>query len=103
MTQPSLADLTPREREVLHWLAEGKSNGEIAVIIGCSEATVKKHRYRIYRTLEVSNAISALRFYLDAMVAESAGGFLPHPGGCVTKQLPNHPCGEVPVKGKSFP
>ncbi|MBA3652161.1 MAG: helix-turn-helix transcriptional regulator [Chthoniobacterales bacterium] len=36
--------MTPREREVLHWLAEGKSNWETAQILECTEETVKMHR-----------------------------------------------------------
>lgn len=64
---PSLNDLTPRERQVLHWLAEGKSSGETGTILGCSEGTVKKHRCRIYDTLGVPNAISAANFYREAM------------------------------------
>jgi DNA-binding CsgD family transcriptional regulator len=35
--------LTPREQEVLHWLAEGKRNSEIATILVCSTRTIEKH------------------------------------------------------------
>lgn len=35
--------LTPREAEVMHWVTEGKRNGEIACILGCSPRTVEKH------------------------------------------------------------
>jgi DNA-binding CsgD family transcriptional regulator len=38
-----LPRLTPREREVMHWLGEGKRNGEIAKILGCAMRTVEKH------------------------------------------------------------
>ncbi len=65
---PSLGDLTPRELEVLHWLAEGKSCWETAQILGRTEETVKKHRCHIYRTLEVANAVSAAAFYWQAKV-----------------------------------
>ena len=43
--QPSTAlhRLTPREREVVHWISEGKRNGEIAKILGCALRTVEKH------------------------------------------------------------
>jgi len=73
MRIPSLDDLTSRELEVLRWLAEGKTSSEIGIIIGCAEATVKKHRYHIYRTLGVPNAISAAIFYRDALVAAAVG------------------------------
>ena len=35
--------LTPREREVLHWLAEGKRDGEIAMILRVSVRTIEQH------------------------------------------------------------
>jgi RNA polymerase sigma factor (sigma-70 family) len=56
---PALATLTPREREILDWLAEGKSNWEIGQIVGCSEETVKKHLQRTYRKLGVETRMHA--------------------------------------------
>lgn len=41
--------LTRREREVFHWMGEGKRNGEIALILGCSARTVEKHVENILR------------------------------------------------------
>lgn len=35
--------LTPRVAETLLWLTQGKTNAEIAMILGNSESTVKKH------------------------------------------------------------
>ena len=43
--------LTSREREVLGWLACGKSNAEIGAILGISAATVGKHLEHIYPKL----------------------------------------------------
>ena len=56
---PGLSVLTPRQREVIHWVVNGKSNWEIAQIIGCTEATVKKHLQQIYKKLNVENRMSA--------------------------------------------
>ena len=59
--------LTLREREVMHWVSQGKSNWEVAQLLGCGEQTVKKHRQRIYRKLGVENRMTAancLREYL---------------------------------------
>jgi DNA-binding CsgD family transcriptional regulator len=53
-------DLTPREREVLHWLARGKSNAEIASLLGIKVATVGKHLERIYPKLGVENRTAAI-------------------------------------------
>ncbi len=63
---PTLSDLTPRELEVLHWLAKGKTNSETGTILGCEEKTVKKHRNHIYEKLCVPNALSAAIFYWEA-------------------------------------
>lgn len=54
-----VATLSRREREVLHWVARGKSNGVIADIIGISSNTVDTHLRRIYLKLQVSDRVSA--------------------------------------------
>src|SRR5215470_11701709 len=51
--------LTPREAEVLLWIAQGKSNGDIASILGCAENTVKVHVARIFEKLGFENRNSA--------------------------------------------
>lgn len=50
-----VAGLTPREREVLRWIAFGKTSYEIAVILQRSEATVNFHLAAVLRKLEASN------------------------------------------------
>src|SRR5262249_46357318 len=40
--------LTPREAEVLLWVAQGKSNSDVATILGMSDKTVKIHLGHIY-------------------------------------------------------
>lgn len=52
--------LTPRECEVLAWVAEGKTNQEIGAIIRCAEKTVEKHLEHIYDKLEVPNRAAAV-------------------------------------------
>ena len=54
--------LTLREREVLDWLARGKSNSEIGDILGISSATVGKHLEHIYPKLGVENRTAAASF-----------------------------------------
>lgn len=51
--------LTPREAEVLRWVAEGKSNAEIAMILGLTTGTVKIHVERILAKLGVENRTMA--------------------------------------------
>ena len=51
--------LTPREAEVLLWVAQGKSNGEIATILGCAENTIKVHLKRTFEKLGFENRNAA--------------------------------------------
>lgn len=52
--------LTQREKEVLQWLATGKSNWEIAQVIGLSESTVKNHVHRVLGRLKVGSRAQAV-------------------------------------------
>jgi DNA-binding NarL/FixJ family response regulator len=49
--------LTPREREVAHWVVAGARNKEIACQLGISEGAVKLHLFRVYRKLKVDNRV----------------------------------------------
>jgi DNA-binding response OmpR family regulator/DNA-binding CsgD family transcriptional regulator len=51
--------LTPRETEVLSWLAKGKTNRDIADILGMSHRTVNKHLEHIYEKLGVETRSAA--------------------------------------------
>ncbi|MFC4787126.1 LuxR C-terminal-related transcriptional regulator [Nocardioides sp. MAHUQ-72] len=51
MRRDPLADLTPREREVLALMAEGRSNTSIAAAMSVSEGGVEKHTQRIFAKL----------------------------------------------------
>ncbi len=53
------AALTPRETEVLSWLAKGKTNRDIADILGMSHRTVNKHLEHIYEKLGVETRAAA--------------------------------------------
>lgn len=53
--------LTNREIEVLSVLAEGRTTQEAAELLFCSRRTVEFHLAQIYRKLEVSNRIQAMR------------------------------------------
>jgi two-component system nitrate/nitrite response regulator NarL len=50
-----LSSLTPREREVLGYIASGADNLKIAACLGITERTVKAHITSIYRKLDVEN------------------------------------------------
>jgi DNA-binding CsgD family transcriptional regulator len=77
------AGLTPREREVVHWLAHGKTDADIAVQLGTSTRTVHKHLEHVYVKLGVETRTAAVMRALDLRppdgepmrrVAEAAGG-----------------------------
>src|SRR6185436_13592589 len=54
--------LSPREAEVLLWIAQGKNNEEIGIILGISRNTIKKHVLHLLEKLGVeSRNAAALR------------------------------------------
>jgi DNA-binding NarL/FixJ family response regulator len=74
--EPAPADLeplglTPREAEVLFWLARGKTNDEIAMVLGIGLTTVKKHLESTYSKLGVENRTAAAAMALEQMNAAS--------------------------------
>jgi len=56
--------LTPRQREILKEIADGKSNREIAAALNLTEGTIKQHVHAIYRTIQVANRVEAVNLYL---------------------------------------
>lgn len=57
-----LASLTPRQREILQLLAEGKSAKEIATTLVLSTRTVEFHKYALMDTLGLENSAELIRF-----------------------------------------
>lgn len=57
--------LSPRETEILSWVAQGKSNPEIGTILGISNRTVEKHLERIYVRLGLENRHAAITLTLE--------------------------------------
>ncbi len=52
--------LSKREKEVLQWMSSGKSNWEIAQVIGLSESTVKNHVHHILCKLHAATRAQAV-------------------------------------------
>lgn len=52
--------LTPREREVLSWIANGKTAWEISVILDISESTVISHLRNSRDKLETVNVVQTI-------------------------------------------
>ncbi len=59
---PNLAELTPREREVLTHIAEGLCNKEIACYLNIGTRTVETHRERLMRKLNIHTIAGLTRF-----------------------------------------
>ncbi|MGQ9525648.1 MAG: response regulator [Armatimonadota bacterium] len=62
--------LTPREREVLSLLAQGKSNKEIARTLGIAEKTVKNHMSNIFEKFQVNDRTQALIYALRHCIVQ---------------------------------
>ena len=58
--QSGPASLTPREREILRWMAAGLQNKEIAQRLGLSLATVRNHIHNTLEKLEVHSKLEAV-------------------------------------------
>jgi len=54
--------LSPREREVLQLIAEGKSTKEVAAILGISVKTAESHRTRIMEKLDIHETATLVRY-----------------------------------------
>lgn len=69
--EPLLAlGLTPRAAEALLWLAQGKTNPDIATILGITESTVKKHVQEMFEKLGVETRGAATVRALELLNAQ---------------------------------
>jgi DNA-binding NarL/FixJ family response regulator len=60
-----LGSLTTREREVLHGIAQGRTNKEIAATLGISHRTVETHRESLMQKLRIKTVAGLTRFALE--------------------------------------
>lgn len=67
----SPARLSPREREVLQLIAEGRTNREMAQLLGISEKTVEKHRGGLMAKLALHNTAALVRYALRHSLIQS--------------------------------
>jgi len=71
-TPAQMAQLTPREREVLILVAQGMSNADVAVQLFISEATVRTHLARVMAKLEVQEKSQAVALAYQTGLVQSS-------------------------------
>jgi len=57
---PRFAALTPRERELLELIAQGRDNAQIAAVMGLTDKTVRNHITSVFAKLQVENRAQAI-------------------------------------------
>lgn len=70
----SVAELTPRQREVLQLVAEGKSTKEAATIMNVSVKTIEFHKARLMEQLDLHSTAALIKFAIaEGLVSAEAG------------------------------
>jgi DNA-binding CsgD family transcriptional regulator len=67
--------LSGRELEVMIWVVRGKTNDEVATILGISALTVKKHLEHVFEKLDVTNRVTAALCFASCRLRGSAPSF----------------------------
>ncbi len=67
--------LTPRQREVLQLLAEGRSMKEAAKILNVTPRTVAFHKYRMMEQLNLKNNVDLIQFALRENIVPMKSGY----------------------------
>ena len=70
VSSDKLAGLTKREREVLHYVVDGKSNAYISECLFISIRTVETHKTSILRKLNLTNAVDLVKFAIKNNLIE---------------------------------
>ena len=66
--KPRAKELTPRQREVVALLAEGKSMKEVASVLNVTPRTVAFHKYRIMADLNIRTTADLIQFAIKARI-----------------------------------
>ena len=61
--------LTPKEAEVMLWVAQGKANADIGIILNIGESTVKKHLEHVFEKLQVENRSAAALAVIEVLTS----------------------------------
>ncbi len=93
-----VALLTPRERQVLDWLAQGCSNKSIARELGISPRTVEIHRANMMTKVKAENSADAIRLRIEAQLGVPQANGTPNHRGSTPPQLQFPPLRSEPVR-----
>lgn len=63
--------LTPREREIVQLLSEGRSSKEVATVLGISVKTAETHRANIMRKLDLHTVSGLVRYAVRNQIIEA--------------------------------
>ena len=69
-TADPVARLSPRQREVLQLLAEGKTAREIGELLGISARTVETHKYELMTTAGIKTSAELVHFAIRHGIVE---------------------------------
>ncbi len=94
------ARLTPREREILWWVAAGKSDAQIAGILGLSPRTVQKHLENSYVKLGVENRTAAAMIAIETPYSPGEPGLSGMAADVGSLQFPAGELLFTPVRGE---
>jgi hypothetical protein len=78
--------LTKRQVQILNWVQQGKTNFEIAVILGVSPLTVKNHLQKLFKRLDVHNRTQAVAKRMADTGTLDLTGLRQDPWGALEKQ-----------------
>jgi DNA-binding NarL/FixJ family response regulator len=67
---PRFSSLTPREREILKFLAEGQSVKEIACTLNLSVKTIEAHKFNLMRKLDIHNKAQLVQYAIQKKVIQ---------------------------------
>ena len=68
--QPRQPKLSPRERQILQFVAEGRSSANIGELLGLATSTVDTYRSRIMQKLEINNSVGLIKFAIKHGLVE---------------------------------
>ena len=71
--QPTVVKLTDRERQALNLIVAGRSNKEIAQILGISVKTVDRHRTNLMQKLGVHSVSQLIAYALREGLIDTSG------------------------------